>query len=161
MEKLRDNLNRTFYMGDTYAYVLVNNETRQRMVYYKLNRGSPWINRLEQAEAGLNEQENQRLDLDNIERPNTRWVFVKFANITVKAVRDTQRMLGTGLLPEWLHNLARDDSAGHFCRQLASLALHCCSPGSAPRSEHPRRQRASTELLSNQNSANQRTKTFA
>ena len=40
MEKLKDNINRTFYMRHTYAYVPVNNEKRQRSVYYKMSRGS-------------------------------------------------------------------------------------------------------------------------
>jgi len=72
------------------------------------------------------------LDLDNIERPNTRWVFVKFANITVKAVRDNQPMLGTGRLPEWLRNLARaragpivalDTFADNLCLERC-IAVH-------------------------------------
>jgi hypothetical protein len=77
------------------------------MVYYKQQTGSPWINAFADAERWLNEQENQRLNLDNIQRPNTKWVFVKFSNIAVKVVLDNQPMLGTGQLPEWLRNLAR------------------------------------------------------
>jgi len=48
----------------------------------------------------LNEQDNQRLNLDNIELPNTKWVFVKFSNIAVNVVLDNQPMLGTGQLPD-------------------------------------------------------------
>ena len=54
----------------------------------------------------MNDQENNRLNLDNIGRPNTKWTFVKFSNIEVKAVLDNQPMLGTGPLPDWLRNLA-------------------------------------------------------
>ena len=54
----------------------------------------------------MNEQENNRLTLDNIEQPNTKWTFIKFSNIEVKAVIDNQPMLGTGPLPDWLRNLA-------------------------------------------------------
>ena len=64
------------------------------------------INNFAEAERWVNEEENKRLNLDNIERPNTKWTFVKFSNIEVKAVLDNQPMLGTGPLPDWLKNLA-------------------------------------------------------
>ena len=35
MTKLRQNINNAFYMRYNYAYVLVNNETGLRMVFYK------------------------------------------------------------------------------------------------------------------------------
>ena len=76
------------------------------MVFYKQQKGSPWINNFAEAERWMNEQENNRLNLDNIDRPNTKWTFIKFSNIEVKAVIDNQPMLGTGPLPDWLRNLA-------------------------------------------------------
>ena len=106
MEKLRQNIHNAFYIRYNYAYVLVNNETGLRMVFYKQQKGSPWINNFAEAEIWVNEQENNRLTLDNIERPNTKWTFIKFSNIEVKAVIDNQPMLGTGPLPDWLRNLA-------------------------------------------------------
>ena len=72
------------YIRYNYAYVLVNNETGLRMVFYKQQKGSPWINNFAEAERWMNEEENKRLNLDNIERPNTKWTFVKFSNIEVK-----------------------------------------------------------------------------
>ena len=81
MAKLRQNINRSFYIRYNYAYVLVNNETGLRMVFYKQHKGSPWINNFAEAERWLTEQENERLNLDNIERPNTKWTFIKFSNI--------------------------------------------------------------------------------
>ena len=115
MVKLRQNINQAFYLRYNYAYVLVNNETGLRMVFYKQQRGSPWINNFAEAERWVNEQENKRLNNDNIERPNSKWTFIKFSNIEVKAVLDNQPMLGTGPLPDWLRNLAR---GGH---QMVSL----------------------------------------
>ena len=56
-------------------------------------------------ERWLNEEENQGLNVDNIECPDTKWVFVKFSNIAVKVVLNRQPLLGTGPLPGWLHNL--------------------------------------------------------
>ena len=65
------------------------------------------MNTFAAAESWLKEEEGKQLNVDNIERPNTKWVFVKFSNIDVKVVLDRQPMLGTGLLPDWLRNLAR------------------------------------------------------
>ena len=90
MTKLRQNINQAFYIRYNYAYVLVNNETGLRMVFYKQQKGSPWINNFAEAERWLNEQENNRLNFDNIERPNTKWAFIKLSNIEVKAVLDNQ-----------------------------------------------------------------------
>ena len=66
MTKLRQNIHNAFYMRYNYAYVLVNNETGPRMVFYKQQKGSHWINNFAEAERWLNEQENNRLTLDNI-----------------------------------------------------------------------------------------------
>ena len=77
------------------------------MVYYKQQRGSPCINPFAEAGSWLNVQENQQLNLDNIERSNTKWVFVEFSNIAVKVVLARQPLLGTGSLQDWLRNLAR------------------------------------------------------
>ena len=76
------------------------------MVFYKQRKGSPWINNFAEAERWMNEEENKRLNLDNIERPNTKWTFIKSSNTEVKAVLDNQPMLGTKLLQDWLRNLA-------------------------------------------------------
>jgi len=54
----------------------------------------------------MNEEENKRLNVDNIEQPNTKWTFIKFSSAEVKAVLDNQPMLGTGPLPDWLRNLS-------------------------------------------------------
>ena len=106
MAKLRRNINRAFFIRYNYAYVLVNNETGLRMVFYKQQKGLPWINNFAEAERLVNEEENKRLNLDNIERPNSKWTFIKFSNIEVKAVLDNQPLLGMGPLPDWLRNLA-------------------------------------------------------
>ena len=46
---------------------------------------SPWINNFAEAERWVNEEENKRLNLDNIERPDTKWTFAKFSNIWSKS----------------------------------------------------------------------------
>ena len=86
--------------------MLVNNELTVRMVYYDKQRASSWINNFAEAK-----QESNRLNIDNIERLHTKWVFVKFSNIVVKAVLDRQPLLGKGPQPDWLSNLAHSKLA--------------------------------------------------
>ena len=123
MAKLRQNIRNAFYIRYNYAYVLLNNETGLRMVFYKQIKGSPWINNFAEAEIWLNEQENNRLSLDNIERPDTKWTFIKFSNIEVKAVIAKQPMLGAGPLPDWLRNIAR---GGHQMVSLDTYGDNMC-----------------------------------
>ena len=52
------------------------------------NKDENWINNCAEPERWLNDQDNHPLKLDNIERSNIKWVFVKFSNIEVKAVFD-------------------------------------------------------------------------
>lgn len=100
-------MNRAFYLRYFYSYVIVNNEDGRRVIFYKQKRGSCWINSLAVAERWLNQQKNERTTLHNIERPNTKWTFVRFFNVKIKVVLDRQPLLGTGPLPDWLRNLAR------------------------------------------------------
>ena len=44
VEKLHQNVNRAFYLRYSYSYVLVNIENGLRMVFFKQQKGSPWIN---------------------------------------------------------------------------------------------------------------------
>jgi len=124
--KLHQDVNRTFYVRHSYSYVLVNNENGLRMVFFKQQKGSPWINTFGEAERWVNEEENKRLNVDNIERPNTKWVFVKFSSIEVKAVLDNQPMLGTGPLPDWLRNLAHGRNMISLDIFRDNLCLWCC-----------------------------------
>jgi len=111
MEKLRQSVRTAFYIRYIYTYVIANVETGSKMVYYKQHRGSPWMNRFANTETWLNAQEIEQLNSDNIECPNTKWVFVKFSNVQVKVVLDRQPMLGNSLLPDWLRNLARGQAS--------------------------------------------------
>ena len=106
LQKLRRGVGSAFYLRYSYATQLVNIETGLKMVFFQQKKGLPWFQNLNDAEKLLDEQENQRLNIDKIQRPNTKWVFVKFSNIEVKAVFDRQALLGSGLLPDWLRNLA-------------------------------------------------------
>jgi len=105
MEKIRKNVKTSFYMRHIYINVLRNIEDGRKMQYFK-NIGSPWFKRLSDAQKWLSEQEAKRLDPDNIERPETKWVFDSFFNVEVKVVIDRDPLVGTGRLPDCLRNLA-------------------------------------------------------
>lgn len=57
------------------------------------NHGSPWFNTLVEAERWLNEQGEAQLGLENIDRPDTKWMFENFFNFDVKAVKDRQPLV--------------------------------------------------------------------
>ena len=116
MEKIRENVQTAFYIRHVYSYKLRNIEDDTVIIFYT-NQGSPWINKLEEAEKWLSERETRRLDTDSKERPNTKWVFDGHFNVDVKVVLDRQPLMGTGPLPDWLRNLA------HAARGQAMVAL--------------------------------------
>ena len=96
MANFRRSINSTFYIRYSHAYVIMKVETGMKMVYYRQQSSSPCKNTSAIEERCLNKQESKRFNIDNIERPNTIWVFVKFSNIELKVVLDNQPMLSTG-----------------------------------------------------------------
>jgi len=52
----------------------------------------------------LHEKDANRLDTDQVERPNTRRVFQRWVQVEVKAILVEQSLLVQGRLPDWLHN---------------------------------------------------------
>ena len=116
MEKIRENVQTSFYARHVYSYKLRNIlKTGHGQLYYYTDLGSPWMNKLAEAEKWLSEKETKRLDTDSKETPNTKWVFDSHYNVDVKVVLDRQPLMGTGPLPDWLRNLARG----------AMVALQC------------------------------------
>ncbi|XP_020614924.1 uncharacterized protein LOC110053075, partial [Orbicella faveolata] len=101
MAKIRENVSTAFYLRHVFSYQLRNIEDEEETVilFYK-NTGSPWINRLEEAEEWLSRQEKSRLELEGVARPNTKWVFESFFNVDLKVVLDRQPLVGTGPLPD-------------------------------------------------------------
>ena len=95
------------------------------MVMYT-NIGSPWFERFSEAEKWLNEREKVRLDPDNINRPDTTWVFENHFNVDIKVVLDRQPLLGTGPLPDWLRNLAHSRSIQALDTYKDNLCLWRC-----------------------------------
>ena len=116
IEKIRENVGTSFYMRHAYSYILENIEDGTRITYYQ-NKGSPWMKTYADAEEWIKAREAVRLDPDNTERPDTKWIFESHFNVDVKVVLDRQPLMGTGPLPDWLRNLA------HASRGKAMVAL--------------------------------------
>ena len=74
MTKIREKVNTSFYVRHIFSYQLRNIEDNSLMVMYT-NKGSPWFERFSDAEKWLSEREKERLDPDNINRSDTKWVF--------------------------------------------------------------------------------------
>ena len=107
MTKIRDKAHTSFYARHIFSYQLRNIEDDSSMVMYT-NKGSPWFEYFSDAEKWLSEREKERLDPDNINRADTKWVFENHFNVDIKVVLDRQPLLGTGPLPDWLRNLAHN-----------------------------------------------------
>ena len=103
MEKIQARVYTAFYIRHMYAYQLRNIEDGKVILYYE-NHGSPWINKMQEAEKWLSEQESKRFDQNKVKRPSTKWVLEAFFSADVKVVLDRQPLVGTGPLPEWLRN---------------------------------------------------------
>ena len=109
MTKIREKINTSFYVRHIFSYQLRNIEDSSLMVIYT-NKGSPWFERFSDAKKWLSEREKERLDPDNINRSDTKWVFENHFNVDIKVVLDRQPLLGTGPLPDWLRNLSHNRS---------------------------------------------------
>ena len=105
IEKIRENVGSSFYMRHAYSYILENIEDGTRLIYYQ-NKGSPWMKTYADAEEWIKAREAVRLDPDNTERPDTKWIFESHFNVDVKVVLDRQPLMGTGPLPDWLRKQA-------------------------------------------------------
>ena len=93
----------SFYIRHVYGFRLRNIEDGTFIDYYQNSKsGSPWINKLKDAEKWLRERESERLEVERIERPNTKWVFDHYFAVDVKVVLDREPLMGTGPLPDWL-----------------------------------------------------------
>ena len=124
MEKIRENVGTSFYMRHVYSYILENIEDGTRLTYYQ-NKGSPWMKTYADAENWIREMEAVRLDPDNTERPDTKWVFKFHFTVDIKVVLDRQPLMGTGPLPNWLRNLAHA-SRGHAMVTLDTYRDNLC-----------------------------------
>ena len=104
MHKIRTNVRSRHKLNYRFGYELLNTETGEYTVLYK-NKNSPWFSRLSETQAWLQEQENLRLQGENIDRPNRKWTFKSHVFVDLKAILDRQPLqIGLGRLPDWLRN---------------------------------------------------------
>ena len=102
MEKLTLYAQTSFYLRHSSTYRIRNLEDGRAMLVSKDVSSSTRMNRLQQAHNWISKQEKVRLTTDNIDRPNTKWVFVRFIQVQLSIVQTREALLGTGSLPEWL-----------------------------------------------------------
>jgi len=80
------------------------------------------------AREWLHEKYANRLDANQVERPNTKWVFRRWVQVEVKAILVQQPLLGQGRLPVWLRNkkglYALDTFDENMCL-FRCIAVHC------------------------------------
>jgi len=86
MGEIREKVRTAAYLRHYCSYWLEKIEDGTILLFYKNSGGSPWINKYAEAENWLREKEEVRLNIDNIERPNTKWVFRGYSDVDVKVV---------------------------------------------------------------------------
>ena len=104
LHKIRSSVRRRHKINYRVADELRNIETNECMVWYQ-NINSPWFSRLSETQAWLQDQEDLRLQGENIGRPNTKWVFQRHVFVDLKVTLDRQPLqIGRGRLPDWLRS---------------------------------------------------------
>ena len=88
-------------------------------------RNSPWVSKLSEAQVWLQTQEEIRLQGEIIDRPDTKWSFIRYSFLIMKVVLDRQPLqIGLGLLPDWLRNQKIGDCLWHlYFRCLAVVPV--------------------------------------
>jgi len=98
-------LQTSFYVRFSYTCQLRNIENGKVMLFHTNLGGSPTLLTTHTAaREWLHEKDANRLDTDQVERPNTRWVFQRWVQVEVRAILVEQPLLGQGRLPDWLRN---------------------------------------------------------
>ena len=118
-DKIRQDVHTRHELRIRWGDTIRNIEDNHLIVWYTNNPASPWFDKLSQSKQWLGELEESRLQQD-IQRPDTKWVFEKFVSVDLKAVLDRQPLqIGLGRLPPWLRNkhqvIALDKYADALC----------------------------------------------
>ena len=103
-DKIRQDVRTRHKLRIRWGYTIRNIEDNRLIVWYTNNPASPWYDKLSETRHWLANLKESRLQQD-IQRPDTKWVFEKFVSVDLKAVLDRQPLqIGLGLLPAWLRN---------------------------------------------------------
>ena len=102
-------------------------EADRKMDFYQRDNGvSPWFETLAAAENWVRQQEELRLE--NLQTPDTKWIYERTKMVYVKVILDRHPLfLGNGCLPDWLRNkpgvLSLDTYRDNRCL-FRCLAVH-------------------------------------
>jgi len=108
MTNIEERVNVAYYLRYSYSYLLLYSSEEKMYVqeFWTNVRDAPFIRENHEAAEYLEDQERQRLELAGIQRPSTKWSFLRFHKVDVKVILTRSLLLGSGPLPEWLRNLA-------------------------------------------------------
>ncbi len=111
MGYLEKDIKNSFALKFSNTYLLKENETGKTMRYSNNNERSEWFGDVNKARSFVTHHERERLNPDNINRPNTQWGFVRHLQVQMKViVKDNVPLLpsdepvGNACLPQWLKN---------------------------------------------------------
>lgn len=119
VEKIRSKIRTAGFFTYVYSYWIEHIEDGRLILYYKNTKEArtPWFNNINNVKIWLKRKEAERLSIENIHMPDTKWMFRGFADVDLKIILAREPLLGTGPLPDWLRNLA------HGARGQAMVAL--------------------------------------
>ena len=83
---VKERVRNSFVIKHSYASQLRNIETEETMAYFQ-NKRSPWFERISEAGQWLEEQEKNRLQNENIERQDKKWVFEANLMVNIKEIK--------------------------------------------------------------------------
>ena len=122
MDKIRGSVHNRFKINYSYIYLLRNIETNKTLVWFQDRQKSPSLATHGNAQAWLEQQEKRRLGGENINQPNTKFVFGKHLSVQIKIILDQQPLrVGEGCLPDcnWLRKkkglIALDNFNDYIC----------------------------------------------
>lgn len=119
-----ETLKTAFFLRYTTTYEIEKLGNEDAMLFSNNFGGSPdSFTSHAAAKERLAEKDVSCLALDRIERPSTKWLFLRWVKAEVRAILTKQTLLRNGRLPNWLRNKKRlyaldnfDDNQCLFCR---------------------------------------------
>ncbi len=117
IEKISKKIKTAGFYTHSYSYWIENIEDGRMTIYYKNEKqnNSSRLSEMKNVEKWLEAKETNRLSLEKIHRPDTKWSFRGFNDVFVKIVFARGPLLGTGPLPNWLRALARGRNGPMVC----------------------------------------------
>jgi len=124
MTNIEERVKVAYYLRYSYSYLLTYFDGDKSYVqeFWKNVGDAPFIRENDEAEQYLEDQERRRLEMAGVEKPNSKWSFLRFHKVDVKVILTRSPLLGSGLLPDWLRNLAR----GHSIVSLDTFNDNLC-----------------------------------